>query len=148
MPPSFLLMEDVLSAFYMIWICFPCIVCWILHVSLPRYATASARSDGLLLLCGGRDASSVVSETSDTVASWMDYYRPRLCVHYLVRFDCGFLYLLSRNNLSVGLRGYIDMIFEKDFRGLFIYSLGGCNRSWLYYSNWFSCACIKIRWDF
>lgn len=26
-----------------------------------RYATASARSDGLLLLCGGRDANSVVS---------------------------------------------------------------------------------------
>lgn len=29
---------------------------------LIRYATASARSDGLLLLCGGRDANSVVSE--------------------------------------------------------------------------------------
>ena len=28
---------------------------------LSRYATASARSDGLLLLCGGRDANSVVS---------------------------------------------------------------------------------------
>ena len=28
---------------------------------LTRYATASARSDGLLLLCGGRDANSVVS---------------------------------------------------------------------------------------
>lgn len=28
---------------------------------LNRYATASARSDGLLLLCGGRDANSVVS---------------------------------------------------------------------------------------
>ena len=26
----------------------------------PRYSTASARSDGLLLLCGGRDANSVV----------------------------------------------------------------------------------------
>jgi len=31
------------------------LLCW------NRYATASARSDGLLLLCGGRDASSVVS---------------------------------------------------------------------------------------
>jgi hypothetical protein len=30
-------------------------------VMWPRYATASARSDGLLLLCGGRDANSVVS---------------------------------------------------------------------------------------
>lgn len=30
-----------------------------LHID--RYATASARSDGLLLLCGGRDASSVVN---------------------------------------------------------------------------------------
>jgi len=30
---------------------------------LARYATASARSDGLLLLCGGRDANSVVSES-------------------------------------------------------------------------------------
>lgn len=69
----------------------------------------------------------MVSEISDAVASWMDYYRPRLCVHCLVRFDCGFLYLLSWNNLSAGLRGYIDMIFEKDFRGLFIYSLGGCS---------------------
>ena len=29
--------------------------------TLIRYATASARSDGLLLLCGGRDANSVVS---------------------------------------------------------------------------------------
>jgi hypothetical protein len=29
-------------------------------VMWPRYATASARSDGLLLLCGGRDANSVV----------------------------------------------------------------------------------------
>jgi hypothetical protein len=28
-----------------------------------RYATASARSDGLLLLCGGRDGNSVVCET-------------------------------------------------------------------------------------
>ena len=28
---------------------------------MTRYATASARSDGLLLLCGGRDANSVVS---------------------------------------------------------------------------------------
>ena len=28
---------------------------------LSRYATASARSDGLLLLFGGRDANSVVS---------------------------------------------------------------------------------------
>jgi len=31
---------------------------------LVRYATASARSDGLLLLCGGRDANSVVSRIS------------------------------------------------------------------------------------
>jgi hypothetical protein len=30
-------------------------------VMWPRYATASARSDGLLLLCGGRDGNSVVS---------------------------------------------------------------------------------------
>lgn len=29
---------------------------------ITRYATASARSDGLLLLCGGRDANSVVSK--------------------------------------------------------------------------------------
>lgn len=29
---------------------------------INRYATASARSDGLLLLCGGRDANSVVSK--------------------------------------------------------------------------------------
>jgi hypothetical protein len=29
---------------------------------LFRYATASARSDGLLLLCGGRDTNSVVSD--------------------------------------------------------------------------------------
>ncbi|XP_074357906.1 uncharacterized protein LOC141697422 isoform X2 [Apium graveolens] len=28
-----------------------------------RYATASARSDGLLLLCGGRDANSVSTAT-------------------------------------------------------------------------------------
>lgn len=28
--------------------------------NLCRYATACARSDGLLLLCGGRDATSVV----------------------------------------------------------------------------------------
>ena len=34
------------------------------HFLLGRYATASARSDGLLLLCGGRDASSVVSYPS------------------------------------------------------------------------------------
>lgn len=33
-----------------------------------RYATASARSDGLLLLCGGRDANSVVSKT--IVVAW------------------------------------------------------------------------------
>jgi hypothetical protein len=32
---------------------------------LFRYATASARSDGLLLLCGGRDANSVVSNLYD-----------------------------------------------------------------------------------
>lgn len=30
---------------------------------LTRYATASARSDGLLLLCGGRDANGVVSKS-------------------------------------------------------------------------------------
>ena len=28
---------------------------------MHRYPTASARPDGLLLLCGGRDANSVVS---------------------------------------------------------------------------------------
>lgn len=35
-------------------------VIFIFHLILSRYATASARSDGLLLLCGGRDANSVV----------------------------------------------------------------------------------------
>lgn len=34
---------------------------YLFHGCLIRYATASARSDGLLLLCGGRDANSVVS---------------------------------------------------------------------------------------
>lgn len=33
-----------------------------IYLCLFRYATASARSDGLLLLCGGRDANSVVSQ--------------------------------------------------------------------------------------
>lgn len=36
-------------------------------MALCRYATASARSDGLLLLCGGRDANSVVSEMPDPI---------------------------------------------------------------------------------
>ncbi|KAM7522628.1 hypothetical protein LguiA_012530 [Lonicera macranthoides] len=36
-----------------------CLVLSFAPVTLSRYATASARSDGLLLLCGGRDANSV-----------------------------------------------------------------------------------------
>lgn len=36
---------------------------------VARYATASARSDGLLLLCGGRDANSVVSVATKMFAS-------------------------------------------------------------------------------
>ena len=52
------------------WLNFCCVivlfcslVIWMSWVcTLTRYATASARSDGLLLLCGGRDANSVVSQ--------------------------------------------------------------------------------------
>lgn len=40
----------------------PCFIAFSIYLNNScRYATASARSDGLLLLCGGRDASSVVS---------------------------------------------------------------------------------------
>lgn len=40
-----------------------CVFCYLIYsLYLTRYATASARSDGLLLLCGGRDANSVVSQ--------------------------------------------------------------------------------------
>ena len=40
-------------------LCLKFLIMW--DLLLSRYATASARSDGLLLLCGGRDANSVVS---------------------------------------------------------------------------------------
>ena len=33
-----------------------------------RYATASARSDGMLLLCGGRDASGMVDSSAFVTA--------------------------------------------------------------------------------
>jgi hypothetical protein len=45
-----------------------------------RYATASARSDGLLLLCGGRDGNSVVCETmsallyTSSIPKYMTFY--------------------------------------------------------------------------
>jgi hypothetical protein len=32
----------------------------VFNINHYRYATASARSDGMLLLCGGRDASGTV----------------------------------------------------------------------------------------
>ena len=58
-------MYDSLFIFFCMKIAIPVInillVCGSVGKSHHRYATASARGDGLLLLCGGRDASNVVS---------------------------------------------------------------------------------------
>jgi protein phosphatase len=43
-----------------------------LLLSASRYATACARSDGLLLLCGGRDANSVPLDTAYGLAKHRD----------------------------------------------------------------------------
>ena len=53
-------------------------------VCIPRYATASARSDGLLLLCGGRDANSVVS--SELTLRIDSGFKSPPCIH-LVTFN-------------------------------------------------------------
>lgn len=66
------------------------------HDRLCRYATASARSDGMFLLCGGRDASGTVW----LIFSWIYKSSRVICICDKILCYWRVVYFSSHNNIA------------------------------------------------